>query len=569
MVRDRRFVGRAWRSLASTRNVFGKVLLILLLQLIPIFGQIVTYGYMLGWLREAAWGIETPMPAHVLGQGDDKFWARGVKAFFVQVLYGMLLSVVWVVASGLVGLASRDLRLGHSVGGSVLVAVVFALAVVATVLLVIECVMGLVRLSLYNDFGSAWQWGAGLSMASVDFGGLIKVGAAYLGLMLLSSALAFVFIAMPVGAALFLGLPGWVSSLDASSAIALRDGLNSLSPDQISVLATGMMAALGAWVFAWLAIGMLLAVPAFIMQAVCWRALGNWAAQLDVVDWGPSSDPLPAGAVRFGQEPPVSPQEGGVRERGPEQTSGAGPSRADRPDAASSLPGMGVEGEAKDMADGPAEGASAGVSSASPTAIASSASTSAGAELVAADARESYVAPDKRSHPVVIIVLSYLVSGILACILSAALGYLGTGAVTTLYQWASEESGPMGRFHDNFGDFMGAWSFDDTDETLHLNDDGTFYLSNEEGRTGGNYVVAAHPATSEELAMLSELSGRKLGVVGGVTTYSVTLLPVGSTSGSTSRSASFSMTISDELGPDTALVVPDASGTPYLANRLD
>ena len=58
---DRRFFGRAWASLGSTRNVFGKLCLLALLQLVPVVGQIVTFGYFLGWLREAAWGMETPM----------------------------------------------------------------------------------------------------------------------------------------------------------------------------------------------------------------------------------------------------------------------------------------------------------------------------------------------------------------------------------------------------------------------------------------------------------------------------------------------------------------------------
>ena len=169
---DRRFFGRAWASLASTRNVFGKLCLIALLQFVPILGQIVALGYFLGWVREAAWGMETPAPAHVLSGGDRAFWPRGAKAWVTTLLYGLIeaaficiLGAVWTFFGHMQGGIVDDIVLG----------VLVAAGLCGTILLTICCYVGLVRLAVYNRFGAAWQWGKSLQMAGRDFGGLLKL----------------------------------------------------------------------------------------------------------------------------------------------------------------------------------------------------------------------------------------------------------------------------------------------------------------------------------------------------------------------------------------------------------
>lgn len=281
---DRRFFGRAWASLGSTRNVFGKLCLLALLQFVPVLGQIVTFGYFLGWVREAAWGMETPMPAHVLSGGDRHFWPRGAKAWVTSILYGLIMSAL------IVGLVAVWLFWGHWQPGlldDVILGVLVAVGTAGTILLVVIYYMGLVRLSIYNRFGAAWQWGACLRMAGSDFGGLLKLFFGSFGLYLLVSAIVGLIAAL-VGVLLSVSF--------AWSAFAGLFG----SLGDVQSIAYALLAVMGSLLVALpilLALSFLIGIPYLVISAVCWRALGNWAAGLNVPVWGAMSDPLPAPAA--------------------------------------------------------------------------------------------------------------------------------------------------------------------------------------------------------------------------------------------------------------------------------
>ncbi|MEG0620528.1 MAG: DUF4013 domain-containing protein [Raoultibacter sp.] len=90
----------AWEDIKNSPGWVGKVFLLALVMLIPIFGQIVLAGYLYGWARDKAWGVHSPLPAHVFGNVDGKLYSRGffvfvlglvcaLVPFFVQILFGM------------------------------------------------------------------------------------------------------------------------------------------------------------------------------------------------------------------------------------------------------------------------------------------------------------------------------------------------------------------------------------------------------------------------------------------------------------------------------------------------
>ena len=67
----------AWNDVKNSPGWFGKMCLLALVNFIPIFGSIVSYGYLYGWAREIAWGVHQPMPASIFSNDDGKFWRRG------------------------------------------------------------------------------------------------------------------------------------------------------------------------------------------------------------------------------------------------------------------------------------------------------------------------------------------------------------------------------------------------------------------------------------------------------------------------------------------------------------
>ena len=71
-----RYFRTAWDDLRQSPGWFGKIVLLALLNLIPIFGQIVSLGYLYGWAREIAWNVHEPLPEHIFGNEDGKLYRR-------------------------------------------------------------------------------------------------------------------------------------------------------------------------------------------------------------------------------------------------------------------------------------------------------------------------------------------------------------------------------------------------------------------------------------------------------------------------------------------------------------
>ncbi|MBM6999023.1 DUF4013 domain-containing protein [bacterium] len=277
---DRRFVGRAWRDLAGTRSLFGKLCLLTLLQVVPVIGQMALLGCAMSWLREAAWGMRTPLPKHVLGAQTPGFWSRGAKAWVVIVLYAMIGTAATTLLAGSLSLAGYELS-GMTM--HVVSALLVAAIVVVWILLAILLAMGLVRLAIYDRFSTAWQWGQQMRMAGADFGGLVKI---FFGL-LLQSLLVGVFVCV----AAVLAVAGTASLGVHLAMTEILDGaLQTGSAAPVMSAAT----AFGAWAIVLCVVAFVLSVPSTILDLVGWRALGTWAALLDVPAWGAPGDPLPA-----------------------------------------------------------------------------------------------------------------------------------------------------------------------------------------------------------------------------------------------------------------------------------
>ena len=85
-----RYFDSAWNDIKNSPGWFGKLALLALVGMIPIFGWIVVAGYMYGWARSIAWGVHSPMPQHIFGEPDDKPYRRGFYALIILLVIGLI-----------------------------------------------------------------------------------------------------------------------------------------------------------------------------------------------------------------------------------------------------------------------------------------------------------------------------------------------------------------------------------------------------------------------------------------------------------------------------------------------
>ena len=523
MTGDRRFFGKAWGSLRSTRNVFGKLCLLALLQFVPVVGQMVLLGYVLGWVRQAAWRRETPMGAHMCGRGDADFWPRGAQAWCVEVLYGLLAVAVDAVVLLVLAcaLATGLPRLAESVA----VGVASGVIVLADVLLAVSMYVGLARMAIYNSFGAAWQMGVNLKMAFEDFGGLLKVAFGSLGLQLLAGVGACLTTCLFLALAALLGGP-----VSAAFGFGALDG----AATSFAALAGAGLAALPLLAVA----SFLLSIPYLVVSVLSWRAFGNWVAQFDVAHWGTRHDPLPFERVQAEAQAPgiPAPDAAGRAEAAAADAPAAEPSRVAEPAAAQAAPATPATAQPADVepttsaatAAGTTKTAQATPAIAQPAAAAVLASGAAqaapeaspspdapgtaGTEGVQAApaAAPAPASPRPRSHPLLVSLLCF--AG--AALAMALAGVVASGAGAAAGAWARSAGACLPGASAQTG-LEGTWATDDG-QTVTLRADRTFAWRYADGtEVTGTYVVgdvsdrlgsgASADALSEALSMLSEL----------------------------------------------------------------
>lgn len=281
---SRHFFGNAWRSLASTRNLFGKLCLVALIQFVPVLGQIVALGYFLGWAREAAWNMQTPLPPHVFGRDDETFWARGALGFVVCLLYGF----IQAIAAGLLVALGAVIAASFGLTGTSLAILTCVLCVVGLLLFLLLSafeVVGLVRMAIYTSFGAAFQWGVCCTMIGREFGGLFKLfwTAVLAGIVVSVACLVAAVALVPAAAGVGVGIPL------VSAVVSYGD-----FTDAGAALLAGVLGASALLSVAFVVVDFFLMVPSLMVQALLWRALGSWVALFDVASWGGRHEGLPA-----------------------------------------------------------------------------------------------------------------------------------------------------------------------------------------------------------------------------------------------------------------------------------
>lgn len=271
------YFSTVWNDIKSSPGWFGRLCLLGLLNFIPVFGQLVLFGYAFGWARDAAWKLKTPMPARIFGNEDGRLYSRGFHILVISFVAGLiprLVEEVWSAFAGNgVGVAA-GYAFGSGAGGTVsglLMAVVFlALSFFCSLF----GYAGSIRSAVYCRLSPGFQIKRLWSMIRFDTKGLLRVW-------LTTFVIAVIIIVAVYAVVLFAVMVFGLGSVGTSFA-------NAAGVSGAAVLPLMLAFCL-----------LLIAALYFLMVGVAFvcvvqaRALGYWVSQFDVPSWRGQDDPMP------------------------------------------------------------------------------------------------------------------------------------------------------------------------------------------------------------------------------------------------------------------------------------
>ncbi len=290
---DIHYFRSAWGDVSNSPGWIGKIALLALLALVPVFGQIVLFGYLYYWAREIAWCIHEPMPRRIFQCDGASFWRRG---WFIFVLTFVFLLIPIVCIHG--GLTLENATLSYSSFNGLRIISKASYAGMGILILVIGIILAVIslmisgignmRIAIYNRLSSGFQLRAIIKMFKHDKKGIAKISAMlillsiiYLLIVTIIASIAF-FVIFAIG---FAGLfnPGY--SLEYLPYYA---DLISSPVAMPLVLSTGFIG------FSCIVFVLYCASFGFVLIAfLITRSLGYWVMQFDVNHWGGQDEPLP------------------------------------------------------------------------------------------------------------------------------------------------------------------------------------------------------------------------------------------------------------------------------------
>ena len=268
----------AWNDVKGSENWLGKMFLLGLIAFIPVFGPVVLLGYAFGWARDIAWGVHTPLPAHIFGNEDGLLYRRGLIVLAISVVCCVVIPGVlegcWDVFAGR-GLGSVSDAVWGAAGRSTLVAPVYSLFNLAVSLLaLVFYLVASMRASIYGRLGPGFQIPRLWHMVRHDTKGMVRIVGLSIVLALVPMVVAGAFLGV-----LSAGMAGM--------------GLFSILTGGTVADAALLVALVSLLVLACFAVAVVVSAAstfAVVMQA---RAVGYWTMQFDVPAWRGQDDPMP------------------------------------------------------------------------------------------------------------------------------------------------------------------------------------------------------------------------------------------------------------------------------------
>lgn len=271
----------AWNDLRSVKNWVGKMLLLGLLLLIPVFGGVVLLGYAGNWAREIAWNVNRPLPASIFKDEENRLIPIGLSMFVLVVVFSAVpllvtgvFNILFVQGSdSLIGWAGIEGALASFITGTV-DALVLALYYVLAVVTIPFVLVGWMRIAIYGRLSAGFQFKNLWAMLRREFSGILRiVGMVLLGVLVAGCVVALVFSLfgfIGFGYALLLWVSGsWVGSFD--------------------MIGEAVPVFIVACIFV---VYLLAAFGAFVLIMVM-RAMGYWTRRFDVPHWRGQDDPMP------------------------------------------------------------------------------------------------------------------------------------------------------------------------------------------------------------------------------------------------------------------------------------
>ena len=275
------YFNTCWNDIKNSPGWKGKICLLALLNLVPVFGQIVMLGYAYGWAREMAWGMRNPLPRDVFSNHDGMFWRRGWFSVVVSLAWVVVPTIMIIIAycmivAGIgIDLLSYSPSRYESFNPGLLLGGLFV-GFLGTILVLFAATfswVGCIRSAIYSKIKPGIQFGKVCKMARRDGFGLFKIFG-----MRVCIYLIFEF-----------ALEGVISLITFAAIIPLGYMLQSSS--QVSAALIIVLVMLGTIFF--LAYVYAAAIFTVFSELMVARAVGYWAYQFDVAHWGGPNDPLP------------------------------------------------------------------------------------------------------------------------------------------------------------------------------------------------------------------------------------------------------------------------------------
>lgn len=282
----------AWNDIKNSQGWFGKLCLLALIGLIPIFGQIVIFGYLYGWAREIAWGVHEPLPVRIFGNEDGKLYRRGWFIFLVVFVFALIPGIVTGAGSTMqqVGLySSMADEAAASAGISVTVGgIVYLIGVAVALFASILAWIGSMRVSIYDRLSTGFQLGKIWKMFRHDTGGIMRIFGMNLLVGLILGILLSIVVTVLIMLVVFVGAAG------LAGAGFTPESFEYISDTEAMRIFTQLIGSVGLVGIICLALSLFLANATNIFtEMLVARALGYWTWQFDVPQWGGKDDPMP------------------------------------------------------------------------------------------------------------------------------------------------------------------------------------------------------------------------------------------------------------------------------------
>ena len=263
----------AWNDIKNSKGWFGKLCLLALVGLIPIFGQIVIFGYLYGWARDVAWGVHEPMPAKIFGNEDGKLYRRGWFIFVLVFVFSLVPAIISGVGSSMQQAGyysalydtSSKLEPTVAIGG-----IIYLIGILAALFVSILAWIGSMRISIYDRLSAGFQLGSIWKMFRKDTGGIMRIFGMNLLVGLILGIILSIIITIMVVAFIFI--------------IAAAMAGMGYTPESLQYMAG----------FLFLIVAVFLGnLASTFVQMLVARAMGYWTWQFDVPQWRGQNDPMP------------------------------------------------------------------------------------------------------------------------------------------------------------------------------------------------------------------------------------------------------------------------------------